>query len=157
MVSYTSHSPKELNSSIEEMLKANFIYSITFCFLVSLSIANADMLESSSDKLAALIKEGVAVVDVRTPDEWRTTGVISESHLLTFFDNRGNYDLNDWLSKFTKIADPQDEVVIICAVGNRSRVIGHFLSSELGYQKVYNVTQGIEHWIGNGQPVNKWP
>ena len=121
------------------------------------STVNAEMLETSSDKLATLIQEGVAVVDVRTPDEWRTTGVIPDSHLLTFFDNRGNYDLNDWLSNFTEIAHPQDEVVIICAVGNRSRVIGYFLSSELGYQKVHNVTLGIEHWIVSGQGVSKWP
>ena len=115
------------------------------------------MLETSSDKLAALIEEGVAVVDVRTPDEWRTTGVIPDSHLLTFFDNRGNYNLDDWLSKFTKLANPEEKVVIICAVGNRSRVIGNFLSSKLGYQQVHNVTQGIEHWIRSGHPVNKWP
>ncbi len=139
------------------MIRVNSVYLIAVCFIASLSTANAEMLETSSDKLATLIEEGVAVIDVRTPDEWRTTGVIPESHLLTFFDNRGNYDLNDWLSKFTKLAGPEDGVVIICAVGNRSRVISHFLSSELGYQKVHNVTQGIEHWIGNGHPVNKWP
>ncbi len=153
----TALSLKEFNQPIKAMFKVNLIYLITFCFIVSLSTVNADMLETSSDKLATLIEEGAAVVDVRTPDEWRTTGVIAESHLLTFFDDRGNYNLNDWLSKFTKLADPEDEVVIICAVGNRSQVISQFLSSKLGYQKVHNVTQGIEHWIGSGHPVNKWP
>lgn len=139
------------------MFKVNLIRSITVCIMVSFGTVKADMLETSSDKLAALIEEGVAVVDVRTPDEWRTTGVIPDSHLLTFFDNRGNYNLDDWLSKFTKLANPEERVVIICAVGNRSRVIGNFLSSKLGYQQVHNVTQGIEHWIGSGHPVNKWP
>ena len=139
------------------MFKVNLIRSITVCIMVSFGTVKADMLETSSDKLAALIEEGVAVVDVRTPDEWRTTGVIPDSHLLTFFDNRGNYNLDDWLSKFTKLASPEESVVIICAVGNRSRVIGNFLSSKLGYRQVHNVTHGIEHWIRSGQPVNKWP
>ena len=115
------------------------------------------MLQTSTQELVTMVEEGVTVVDVRTPDEWRATGVIPDSHLLTFFDSRGNYNVHDWLSKFTAIAKPDDSVVIICAVGNRSHVISSFLSSELGYEKVHNATQGIEAWISDGQSVERWP
>ncbi len=115
------------------------------------------MFETSTDELLKLTEDNVSVVDVRTPEEWRKTGVIPNSHLLTFFDIRGNYNLNDWLSKFTAIAKPEDQVVIICAVGNRSQMISRFLSSKLGYQRVHNATQGIDHWIAQGNAVDRWP
>ncbi|MDE0309124.1 MAG: rhodanese-like domain-containing protein [Acidiferrobacterales bacterium] len=139
------------------MFRINSIRPAAICLLVLFGTVNAEMLETSSGKLAALIEGGAVIVDVRTPDEWRATGVIPQSHLLTFFDHRGNYDLDDWLSKFTRLAGREDSVAIICAIGNRSRVISHFLSSQLGYQKVHNVTRGIEHWIGSGHPVDNWP
>ena len=111
----------------------------------------------SNERLESLIREGVPVVDLRTPEEWKATGVISGSELLTFFDSHGNYDLGSWLTSFVAIAEPQDEVALICAVGNRSFVVSRFLVQQFGYQKLYNVNNGIEHWIRSGKPVKKWP
>ena len=120
--------------------------------------AQAQVVEvSSNDELESLIREGVPIVDLRTPEEWKATGIISGSELLTFFDSSGNYDVERWLTSFVAIAGPQDEVALICAVGNRSYVVSQFLRQQLGYTKLYNVNKGIEHWIRSGKPIQKWP
>ncbi len=122
------------------------------------STAGAQVIEiSTNEQLESLIAEGVPVVDLRTPEEWRATGIISGSKLLTFFDSQGNYDVGAWLGSFTAIARPEDEVAVICAVGNRSHVVTRFLQQQLGYARLYNVSKGIDHWIRSGRPVDPWP
>ena len=121
------------------------------------SVAMAELKEINTNDLKKFVDEGVAVVDVRTPGEWRATGVIPDSKLLTFFDQRGNYNLEEWLSKFGKIAQPTDRVVIICQIGNRSKMIADFLYKELGYDEVYNAPGGIADWRRLGGTVERWP
>ncbi len=104
-------------------------------------------------QLAELIARGVPLVDIRRPDEWRQTGVIKGSHLLTFFDAKGRYDINAWLRRFRRIAGKDDPVILICRTGHRSAVVSHFLDEKVGYRKVYNVTRGITDWIRKGHPV----
>ena len=121
------------------------------------SAAMSELKEVNTNDLKQFVDEGVAVVDVRTPGEWRATGVIPDSKLLTFFDQRGSYNLKEWLSRFGEIAQPADRIVIICQVGNRSRVIADFLYQEMGYLEVYNAPGGIEDWRRLGGAVERWP
>ena len=121
------------------------------------NLAIADMIDATSDEIQTLIEQGVPVIDVRTPQEWKNTGVIPGSHLLTFFDSRGNYNVEQWLAKFTEIANPSEPVAILCAVGNRSEVIGQFLDRQMKYEQVYNVKKGIMQWIADGFTVEQWP
>ncbi len=125
--------------------------------LLSLSAASASSNRIDAQQLRQLIADGVPVVDVRTPQEWRATGVIPDSHLMTFFDYRGNYDLESWLNEFIKIAKPHEPVVIICEIGNRSRLISHFLVSELAYSQVYDASGGIREWSALSLPIQDWP
>jgi len=129
---------------------------MVFCFIAAFSV-QAQMKEATTKELKELIQQNIAVVDVRTPGEWRRTGVIPQSHLLTFFDQRGNYDLDQWLSKFDDLAQPSDPVVILCDVGNRSKLIAQFLHSKLKYHNVYNATFGIRDWIRKGGETVRWP
>ena len=131
--------------------------AIVLLFMAGLNVGIAQMIETTTQELEALIEQEVPVIDVRTPGEWRTTGIIPGSHLLTFFDERGNYNVDDWLGKLTEIAQPDDQIVIICEVGNRSRMISNFLSSQLGYREVHNATQGMQQWRNQGLPVQQWP
>ena len=45
------------------------------------------------------MQQGVEVIDVRTTSEWKKTGVVEGSHLIMFYDEKGKYDLNSWLSR----------------------------------------------------------
>ena len=89
--------------------------------------------------LQRLRAEGVAVIDVRRPEEWRKTGVIEGSHLLTFFDKKGRYDLDEWLPAFSAIAESDQPVALICRSGNRSGKVARMLDEQFGYRQVYNV------------------
>ena len=131
--------------------------AIVLLFMAGLNVGIAQMIETTTQELEALVEQEVPVIDVRTPGEWRTTGIIPGSHLLTFFDERGNYNIDDWLAKLTEIAQPDDRIVIVCEVGNRSRMISNFLSSQLGYREVHNATQGMQQWRNQGLPVQQWP
>ncbi|MFO1352819.1 MAG: rhodanese-like domain-containing protein [Gammaproteobacteria bacterium] len=127
---------------------------IACCAFVSLPLF-AEVIQTDNQQLKQLIEQGVAVIDVRTPKEWRETGVIPGSHLLTFFNEAGQYDAKVWLQQLEAIARPDQPLAIICAVGGRSKIISHFLDSEAGYKKVHNVTKGIREWIQAGNPTAK--
>ncbi len=97
---------------------------------------------------------GALIVDIRRPDEWRETGVIAGSHLITAFDDSGRLR-GDFPARFSALAGPDDEVVIICRTGNRTDVLGRMLAEQVGYSNVHNVTRGISQWIREGGPVER--
>ena len=109
-----------------------------------------------NDQLQKLMAQGVPVIDIRRPEEWKQTGVIEGSHLITFFDKKGGYDVTAWLQQFDRIvAGRNDPFILICRTGNRTGVVSKFLSGQLGYARVYDVKQGITQWIREGRPVVK--
>ena len=102
--------------------------------------------------LSKMLKEKVVLVDIRRPDEWQKTGVISGSYLLTMFDGNGGLK-EDFLPKFQQKFARDETIILICHVGNRTRVGSKILSEKLGYRRIYNVKHGIKDWIENRQPV----
>ena len=115
--------------------------------------AMADVVQVDNPALEKAIADGVPVIDVRTPAEWATTGVVEGSHLLTFFDAQGRHDAPAWLAALEKIAPDGQPVVLICASGGRTHAISQFLDNQVGRAGVHNVTGGINAWIGAGKPV----
>ena len=79
-----------------------FIIIITFSLIIHKSLF-AEIIEINNDKIKNLIKSGVPIIDIRTENEWQTTGVILNSNLITFFDNSGKYDLKSWLAEIEDI------------------------------------------------------
>jgi rhodanese-related sulfurtransferase len=102
--------------------------------------------------LEALIDDGVKIVDVRRPDEWRTTGVIPGSVLLTAFDASGRFN-PDFPTAFEALVNRNEDVILICRSGNRSTVLARALSEQAGYSRVYNVAGGIAGWMEGGNPT----
>jgi len=107
----------------------------------------AEIVEVNNYEIDELIKVGVPLVDIRTESEWYETGVIDQSNLLTFFDKYGNYKVEEWISKFEKIAGKRDPVIIICRSGRRSLVVANYLVQKENYLTVYHATNGIKSWI----------
>jgi rhodanese-related sulfurtransferase len=104
--------------------------------------------------LKKLLAKNTKIIDLRRPDEWEKTGVIASSHKLTAFDSMGNF-VQNFPSDFQKIAGKNDPVILICQTGNRSSVLANMLVEQAGFSTVYNVTDGIDKWIKNGNPVIK--
>ncbi len=105
-----------------------------------------------NEGLAEKVREGVTVVDIRRPDEWAETGVVEGSHRLTAFDENGEL-VPDFGTRFTELVDAEDEVVLICRVGNRTGVLARALAEGLNYSNLYNVTHGIMEWLDEDRPV----
>lgn len=103
-------------------------------------------------QLKTLLAQGVPLYDVRRPEEWRQTGVVAGSRLLTVVDERGK--LNPaFLPEFAAAIGKNDPVILICRTGNRTDTLARLLVEQLGYTRVYNVRDGITHWIGEQGPI----
>ena len=113
----------------------------------------AEVVEVNNDKIDKLIKDGVPLVDIRTEREWYETGVIDQSNLLTFFDKYGHSKVEEWITKFEKIAGRKDPVIIICRSGRRSRIVANYLVQEENYLTVYHATNGIKSWIESNKKI----
>ena len=104
--------------------------------------------------LKAMLSRGVPIVDIRRKDEWVKTGVVAGSKLITAWDARGRLN-KQFVPEFKEVAGLGDEVIVICRTGNRTSHLSKALADQLGYEKVYNVTDGITKWIKDGNPVVK--
>ncbi|QKT04998.1 FKBP-type peptidyl-prolyl cis-trans isomerase [Ectothiorhodospiraceae bacterium 2226] len=105
-------------------------------------------------ELSELIEQGVKVVDIRRPEEWRQTGVVEGSYLLTAFDANGRF-VPSFPAELERIAAKDEPVVLICRTGSRTGVLARALAEQGGYQDVYNVEDGIVRWLGERRPVRK--
>ena len=105
-------------------------------------------------QLKEMLARGVPIVDIRRQEEWKQTGIVEGSHMITAFDGRGRY-VQTFLDDLKKVAGPDDEVILICRTGNRTGAMSLALADQVGYKKVYNVTDGITKWMKDGHPVVK--
>jgi len=93
-----------------------------------------------------MIDDNIIMIDVRRKEEYKRTGVIRNAHLLTFFDEFGNYDMKSWMKEFEKIVTSKEQTfILICAHANRTRVIGNFLI-EQGYKNTAHLFGGMALW-----------
>ena len=112
---------------------------------------HAEVVDVDSAGLQRLRAEGVPVIDVRRAEEWSKTGVIEGSHLLTFFDAKGRYDLGRWLPALAAIAEADQPVALICRSGKRSGRVARLLDEQFGFRHVYTARDGILGWIEEGR------
>ena len=122
-------------------------------FGLGLTLARAEVVEISSEQLKALVKLGTPIVDLRTAGEWRDTGVVNGSQLITLFDEQGRADAAAWRRQIDKVAPAGKPVILICRSGNRSGQAAQMLD-QAGYKgPIYNVRTGISGWMRDGQAV----
>ena len=117
------------------------------------SLAFSDVIEIGNIELKSLLQKNIPLIDIRRKDEWKSTGVVENSILMTFFDKNGKANTNEWLKELNKIANKNDPVILICRTGRRTGIISKFLSEKVGYSLIYDVTDGITDWIKKGNTV----
>ena len=115
--------------------------------------SQAAVINIDNAELTRLAASGVAVIDIRTEPEWKATGVIAGSKLLTFVDEKGRIDSIGWLEKIKSVAKPEQPIILICRSGNRSVAATRFLSQQAGYKTVYNATGGMNSWLREGRLI----
>ena len=139
----------------EKSMNARFWRYCAASLFLSLvaSLAQAEIVNIGSDQLKALIRQGMPVVDLRTAGEWRQTGVVKGSQMITLFDEQGRADPAAWVRQIDKVAAADKPVILICRTGNRSGVAAQMLEKAGRKGTIYNVKAGIAGWAGDGQPV----
>lgn len=97
----------------------------------------------SEEAKRLLAQGGVTVLDIRTPQEW-TGGHLQGAQLLDYYRD-------DFSSKLQAL-DRTKPYLLYCAVGGRSRDAAR-LMQQLGFQQVYDATEGFAALKRAGVPV----
>lgn len=99
------------------------------------------------------VEKKMKIIDIRTPAEWRETGIVEGSYTIMFFDEQGNYDVPKFLKELNKVVKKDEQFALICRVGSRTGMVAEFLSKDVGY-RVINLNGGIMKLISEGyRPV----
>lgn len=128
-----------------------------FLLMTISSLALAELGNLNPAQLEAMRDEGATIIDIRTPPEWKQTGVIETSHKMMFFNEQGKpHDVNAWLKQLNQIAPDQNQaIILVCRSGNRSGAVGRFLSDKVGRKQVFHLQNGINSWIREKRPTLK--
>lgn len=129
-----------------------------FPFLLAALLAAPALAEpnlSAPEALAAARAGKLTLIDIRTPAEWRATGVAPGAGRVDMY--RGAAAFTQGIEAITK-GDRNAPIGLICRTGNRTTHAQKYLQS-LGYRQVYNVKEGMAGsaagpgWIKRGLPV----
>ncbi|CCG40412.1 rhodanese-like domain-containing protein [Magnetospirillum molischianum] len=116
----------------------------------------------SAPEANALVVAGkMTLVDVRTPEEWRQTGVPAGAKRLDYQNRTGQTQFVEHLTQAIG-GDRSTPVAIICRSGNRSTQVQRLLI-ENGFTHVVNIREGMlgsdagPGWLRRGLPVIPCP
>lgn len=115
--------------------------------------------ELTAPEAAAAVAAGkVTLVDIRTPPEWKETGVAKGAKLINMLHPQGASGFTSALLEQVK-GDRNAPIALVCRTGNRSTQVQRYLQSQ-GFTQVYNVREGMAGssagpgWLKRGLPVD---
>jgi len=86
------------------------------------------------------------IIDIRTPAEWKETGIIKGAIPIMFFDEQGHYNTRAFLKALHAKVDITKPFALICRTGHRTSIVAPWLAKELHY-KVINLKGGMMYVI----------
>ena len=102
-----------------------------------------------------MLDSKIPIVDIRTPGEWRETGLLKGSIPIMFFNERGGYDVQGFLNELNKKVDTKKPFAIICRTASRTKMVGDFLSKQLKYT-VIDLSGGIVYVQAKKLPMTRY-
>ena len=130
---------------MEQILKNIFLLLLIFSASLFAELTN----EYASQKL---LDDKTPVVDIRTPPEWIETGLLKGAIPIMFFNERGDYNIEKFLTELNKKVDTTKPFALICRTGSRTKILSQFLSKEMNY-KVINLKGGMMLAKGKNLPT----
>lgn len=88
------------------------------------------------------MEKNIKIIDIRTPSEWKETGIVKGAYTLMFFDEQGRFDVPGFLEQLDKIVKKDEQFALICRTGSRTTEVSKFLSEQMGYN-VINLMGGM--------------
>ncbi len=120
-----------------------------------LAFANPDM--TASDAASKVAAGRITLVDIRTPPEWKETGIAKGAKLINMLHPQGAPGFTNALLEKVN-GDRNAPIALICRTGNRTTQVQRYLQSQ-GFTQVYNVKEGMAGsgagpgWLKRGLPV----
>tara|TARA_Y100001970_G_scaffold294263_1_gene449438 strand:+ start:19238 stop:19972 length:735 start_codon:yes stop_codon:yes gene_type:complete len=140
--------PPELaygDNAVTDLIPANstLIFEIEVISIQEHKYINIEPNELTESKINNFI-----LIDIRTEDEWKKTGIIKGSKKINAFDPQGNFNpgfINIFQS-ITKKNELESKVIFIGTNGEVSSILANGFAEQLGYKYIYNLSGGIEKW-----------
>lgn len=127
------------------------ILLLSFLFLAT--TLTADYIRQPID--AKLVASKTKIIDIRTPGEWKETGLVKGSVPIMFFDERGGYNIDSFLNELNKHVKKNERFALICNSGSRTQTVGNYLGKEMGYN-VIDLAGGIQYAIRTKIPLEPY-
>jgi rhodanese-related sulfurtransferase len=130
------------------------VIGLTMIAATNLVFAAPDL--TAPEALEAARSGKITFIDIRTPKEWRQTGVVPGASRVDFY--RGPEHLLQGVLEHAG-GDRDAPIALICRTGNRTTQAQKFLQAQ-GFTQVYNVKEGMvgsaagPGWLRRGLPVD---
>jgi rhodanese-related sulfurtransferase len=106
----------------------------------------------------AAIAGDIVLLDIRSPEEWRETGLPASGFAVTMHQSKESF-----LAEVAAAAggSKTKSIALICATGNRSARMQDWLR-QAGYTSVADVSEGMvggtrgTGWLRSGLPIRRW-
>lgn len=108
-------------------------------------LRSGDIQDLNSEDLFAMLDNGSQAVVVDVRERWEyVRGHIPQAKLIPLGQLHRQIDT----------LDPEQEVVLVCATGNRSQSAAA-LFGQKGFKKIYNAAEGMVGWMQRGYPIRE--
>ena len=124
-------------------------------FLLFTKFVNAEVIDINNRELSNLIEKKIKIIDVRTQNEWKSTGIIKGSFLISLLNKNKKFIFEDWYEMFNNKFGRNKSIIFICASGVRSNYISHLVKNKNPDLIVYNLKKGINNWIRSGYKIER--
>ena len=110
-----------------------------------------DSVITAAEALSLARRGELIMIDVRSPQEWRETGVPEYAQTVTIHNPDG---LPGFITEVANVVgtDKERPIALICARGNRSSMAVQVLR-QAGFRRILNVREGL---LGNGRDGPGW-
>ena len=98
-------------------------------------------------------ENGGIVIDIRREEEWKETGILQGSNMITAFTKDGNIHPDFPKKFFDLINDIDVPILLYCRTGNRTSILGQALIDQVGQTNVSHLSEGIVGWKKQGLPT----
>ncbi|MDP2825908.1 MAG: rhodanese-like domain-containing protein [Sulfuritalea sp.] len=132
--------------------------AVAVALLAAAGFARAAPDLAAPDAAAAVAAGKITLIDIRTPPEWKETGIARGARLVNMLHPQGAQGFVDQLLGEVK-GDRSAPIALICRTGNRTTQVQRYLQS-VGFTQVYNVNEGMAGsaagpgWLKRGLPVD---
>ena len=124
-------------------------------FILFTKFVNAEVIDINNRELSNLIEKEIKIIDVRTQNEWKSTGIIKGSFLVSLLNKDKKFIFKDWYEMFNNKFGGNKSIIFICASGVRSNYISHLVKKKKPDLNIYNLKKGINYWIRSGNKIQR--